>query len=196
MEMGHREYARHRGVTLGAVQKAIRDKRISLNENNKIDSVQADADWTANTDPTRNAMTLVTPVQSAREPAQMDLTAPDATLVSEKDEPDELTGNDKNASVYREHRAERERYNAAMQKLEYEERVNKLIDVEVASRIVYTSFRALRDSLGNVATRIKDQLAAATDAAVCEQLVEDEIAAVLAGIDVAKLLKESTEEEA
>lgn len=35
MLMGYREYARHRGVSLGAVQKALRDGRITASEEKK-----------------------------------------------------------------------------------------------------------------------------------------------------------------
>ena len=35
MLMGYREYARHRGVSLGAVQKALRDGRINANDEKK-----------------------------------------------------------------------------------------------------------------------------------------------------------------
>src|SRR4051812_46761212 len=59
MEMGHRAYARHRGVTLGAVQKALRDKRIFLNANGKLDPEAADRDWEANTDKSRVAVNVL-----------------------------------------------------------------------------------------------------------------------------------------
>jgi len=43
-----RAYARHRGVTLHAVQKAIRSRRIELVDG-RIDIDRADLDWTRNT---------------------------------------------------------------------------------------------------------------------------------------------------
>lgn len=43
-----RAYARHRGVTLGAVQTAIKAQRITTIDG-KIDPEKADAEWTANT---------------------------------------------------------------------------------------------------------------------------------------------------
>jgi hypothetical protein len=199
MEMGHREYARHRGVTLGAVQKAIKAERISLNENGKIDSVAADLAWEANTDSSRVAVNVLQapavpmiqlPLVSTPEAAE-DAASPPAT--DEKDPADELTGTDKSANDYRESRATRERFNALKQQLEYEQLVGQLINVDEANRIAFTFFRALRDSVMNVATRIKDQLAAESDSHACEQLVENEISAALAGIDVTKLLTEQDE---
>ncbi len=48
--MGLREYSRHRGCNLKAVQKALAAGRISK-VGDKIDSEAADAAWAANTDP-------------------------------------------------------------------------------------------------------------------------------------------------
>ena len=47
--MGQREYARHRGCTLHAVQTALKAGRITR-VGRKIDSEKADAQWEANTD--------------------------------------------------------------------------------------------------------------------------------------------------
>src|SRR3989304_739104 len=46
-----RAYAKHRGVSLPAVQKAIRAGRITTTPAGKIDSARADADWERNTTP-------------------------------------------------------------------------------------------------------------------------------------------------
>ena len=62
-----------------------------------------------------------------------------------------------------------------------------MINVDDARRIAFTSFRAIRDSVLNVAARIKDQLAAETDPHVCEELLERELSAALASVDVGKL---------
>lgn len=54
MLMGLREYARHRGVTLKAVQKAIQEGRIEvvlIDGAKKIDPKKADAMWTERTTP-------------------------------------------------------------------------------------------------------------------------------------------------
>ena len=47
--MGLREYARQRGVTEGAVRKAVKSGRILVESDGTIDPVKADADWAANT---------------------------------------------------------------------------------------------------------------------------------------------------
>jgi len=54
MLFSRREYARHRGVTVSAVQKAIETGRITLTDG-KIDPEKADKEWTENTNPAYNA---------------------------------------------------------------------------------------------------------------------------------------------
>ena len=57
--MGFREYARHRKVTLRAVQKAVEAGRIRATgqgRDRKIDSARADQDWLANTDPAAQSL--------------------------------------------------------------------------------------------------------------------------------------------
>ncbi|OFA05180.1 hypothetical protein [Duganella phyllosphaerae] len=189
MLMGYREYARHRGVSLGAVQKAVRAGRITANDEKKIDSAVADRDWDVNTDASRVA---VSAVEATAPLAQKEISfATPSGEGGDKSSTEELTGSDNNASRYRESRASREFYVAAKQKVEYEQLLGQLINVDEAKRIAFTSFRAIRDSVLNVAARVKDQLAAETDPHVCEELLERELSAALASVDVVKLNAEA-----
>ena len=189
MLMGYREYARHRGVSLGAVQKALRAGRINANADKKIDAAVADREWDVNTDASRIA---VSAVEVATPLAQKEISfAAPAGDEADKPAAEELTGSDKSASEYREHRSKREYYVAAKHQLEYEQLLGQLINVDDAKRIAFTSFRAIRDSVLNVAARIKDQLAAETDPHVCEELLDRELSAALASVDVGQLVAES-----
>ena len=47
--MSLRQYAKHRGVALSAVQKAIQSGRISTLADGRVDSDTADAEWQRNT---------------------------------------------------------------------------------------------------------------------------------------------------
>lgn len=202
MLMGYREFARHRGVSLGAVQKAIASGRIQVTEEKKIDAAAADAAWDVNTDHSRVAVNMFSPPHPVAPLAQKIFELPPAADgASRSVPPDEresgedadLSGTDRTAKEYREHRATRERYQALKQQLEYEQMSGSVISVDDAKRIVYTSFRSLRDAMLNVAPRIKDQLAATSDPLLCEQLLEAELSSALASIDVGKLLKEQEE---
>ena len=189
MLMGYREYARHRGVSLGAVQKALRAGRINANADKKIDATVADREWDVNTDASRIA---VSAVEVATPLAQKEISfAAPAGEEADKPAAEELIGSDKSASEYRENRSKREYYVAAKHQLEYEQLLGQLINVDDAKRIAFTSFRAIRDSVLNVAARIKDQLAAETDPHVCEELLDRELSAALASVDVGQLVVES-----
>ena len=189
MLMGYREYARHRGVSLGAVQKALRAGRIDANADKKIDAAVADREWDVNTDASRIA---VSAVEVATPLAQKEISfAAPAGEEADKPAAEELTGSDKSASEYRENRSKREYYVAAKHQLEYEQLLGQLINVDDAKRIAFTSFRAIRDSVLNVAARIKDQLAAEIDPHVCEELLDRELSAALASVDVGQLVAES-----
>ena len=69
MGLSIRAYARHRGVSHVAVKKAIDTGRISQLPDGTIDPVVADAQWAANTTPTRRSVTAEvreTPQASAK----------------------------------------------------------------------------------------------------------------------------------
>ena len=53
MGMSRRQYASHRGVSHTAVAKAIKTGRISLDADGSIDPERADAQWAAQTDPSK-----------------------------------------------------------------------------------------------------------------------------------------------
>ncbi len=188
MMMGYREYSRHRGVTLRAVQKAIEAGRIVVTVDKKIDSVVADRDWDANTDASRVAVAITKKKSNASALAATEGGGSDDDEVGD-------FASDKTAIRYREHRATREEFQAKKQELEYNQLAGLVINVDDARRIAYTSFRVLRDAVLNVAPRIKDQLAAESDAHACEQLLEAELVAALQSVDIAKLLVDQDERD-
>src|SRR5687767_437886 len=98
--MSLRQYARHRGLALSAVQKAIQTGRISTLPDGQIESEAADADWERNT----NAYTSAKSVED------------DAATVG--------------AGQYAKARAVREHYQARLSKMEFEEKSRKLVPME------------------------------------------------------------------
>lgn len=184
--MGYREYSRHAGVTLRAVQKAIEAGHIKVQEGKKIDSDQADRDW-------RNSNDVLRPVVSIGQPEKKSLSPAAPGSVGSRtvpDSDDEADEGDASTSEYRTHRASREKFSALKQELEYRQLAGELIPVEDAKRIASTTFRGIRDAVLNVPARLKDQLAALDDPHACERLVESALADALASIDIGKLLQE------
>jgi hypothetical protein len=153
--MSLRAYSRHRGCALSAVQKAINTGRISVQPDGKIDPAQADIQWARNTQRHAPPVTQVPPV----------------TQRGQEDDDGASFG----GSQYNKARAVREHYQARLTKIDYEERVAKLVpknEVEVAA---YNTFRQFRDHMLNIPDRIAAMVAAETEAARCYEIIAIEI---------------------
>lgn len=194
MLMGQREYARHRGCALRAVQKAIEANRISLVEVGglkKIDSDQADRDWLSKTDPAKQS--LLNPAgPSPRAPASDRIPGEERPSDDPADDDDE---EDPNTEAFRKSRAEQMAIRVERERIELDVLRSKYIEVEEAKRLVFTAFRALRDAVLNVPARIKDQCAAEPDAFHVEQIMDAELSAALEGFNPVTALRESDEDD-
>ncbi len=146
-----RAYAKHRGVSLAAVQKAIHSGRITPNANGLIDTERADAEWRAKTRPgqRRARAAPALPRDTAESPA---------------------AGLD-----YFRARAIRESYLARLAKIEFEERIAKLVDRDEVQVAAFTSGRTIRDNLLNIPDRLAATLAAETDVDRVHELLSAEI---------------------
>jgi pyruvate/2-oxoglutarate dehydrogenase complex dihydrolipoamide acyltransferase (E2) component len=143
-----RAYAKHRGVSLAAVQKAVHSGRITPNADGLIDSDRADAEWNAKTRPGQRRVAATT-----REPAE----APAAGL------------------DYFRARAIRESYLARLAKIEFEERTAKLVSRDEVQVAAFTNGRTVRDNLLNIPDRLAATLAAETDSDRVHHLLSAEI---------------------
>ena len=147
--LSQRGYARHRGVSPSAVQKAIATGRISTQPDGRIDSEQADVEWEQNT--TRHAPPIAKRGQ---------------------DEDDvSIAG----ASQYTKARAVREHYQARLAKLEFEERTAKLVSADEVRVAAFNKFRQFRDAILNLPDRLAAMLAAESEAAKCYEVLATEI---------------------
>lgn len=206
--MGFREYARHRSVTLRAVQKAIEAGRIATvgeAPHRKIDSDQADRDWRVNTDPA--AQSLLYSAGPAATTAGASNTTPEAeagmaagpgaatSAVPGITDPEDEPAPPDQTDEYRNERAKRERLRREREEIELEELRGNVVPLADAEITVFTAFRTLRDSMLQVATRIKDRCAATSDPFMVEQIIEAEIAASFARFDPAKMLQPVLDDE-
>jgi hypothetical protein len=178
MLMGYREYARHRGCTLRAVQNAIADGRISAIANSlgrkQIDSDQADAAWLTNTDPAKRS-----PLFSDGPTTPLD-SAPQSPGAEGADDFDEASGAVSASPEYRQARTEQLQIRVTKERMELEILQKRYIPAAEAVRTVFTSFRALRDRVLTVPVRVKHQLAAESDAEAIERILEAELGTALA----------------
>ncbi len=149
-----RAYAKHRGVSHAAVQKAIRSGRIATNADGLIDSDRADAEWNAKTRPGQR-----------RAPR-----AAQAVPLPEPFRPEPAGGLD-----YFRARAVRENYLARLAKIEFEEKTAKLISRDEVQVAAFTKARTVRDNMLNIPDRLAATLAAETDADKVHQILTGEI---------------------
>lgn len=188
--MGQREYARHRGCALRAVQKAIASGRITtqlVGTRAMIDSDLADRSWQENTDPAKQSLLhdagpdpLALPAAGSDKPAD--------------EEGEGVDGSEANA-VYRTARGEREQLRLERDRYELDQLRGQLISVVEAKRLAFTAFRSLRDAVLNVPSRVKDHCAAETDALRIEQLLDAELSAALGTFSSDRVLDEIDDEE-
>ena len=99
------------------------------------------------------------------------------------------------ASSYHVAKTLKEAAEARMAQLKLAQMEGSLVPLGDAKRTIFTAFRALRDSLQNVAPRIKDACAAETDAHRCEALIDAEINAALGAFKPAAALADQDDGE-
>lgn len=160
--IGIRETARRLGVSDTAVHKAIRSGRITIaqrhptNDRPLLAWPQVAEDWARQTDASRRTHvggTGDSPVRKkyAGKPEIVLPTAGGQASTS-------LPG----GPSYAQARAIREGYEARLAKLEYEERIGKLVSVEAVKVDAYKVGRQVRDALLNIPDRVAHEIAAET----------------------------------
>ncbi|MDD3677458.1 elements of external origin [Thauera propionica] len=143
MGVSIRAYAQHRGVSHEAVRKAIAAGRITLEPDGTIDPAKADAQW--------NQRTRATTANAAAQAA----------------------GEDVLSANYHKARTVREAYAAKLAKLEYEERLGKLINADEVQVTVFNLARRLRDRMQQIPRQVSAQIVAAVAANPNPREVED-----------------------
>jgi hypothetical protein len=162
--MSQRAYAKHRGVTHGAVQKAIKSGRIPVTEGQKVDPDEADRAWAANTDESK--------------PRNSVSGTPKLAVVPSVPAPSGLSGG-VTASGYQAARAMHEGFRARTAKLEYERLTGTLISADEVKVAAFKTARGAREALLAIADRQAPVLAAITDPAEIHRILTAEIRQVL-----------------
>lgn len=154
-----RKYAQHRGVSHAAVQKAIRQGRIQLTSEGKVDVEQADRDWTRNTGP-------ATPMRKS--PVEPGIsTRPSA------------------GPSFAQSRAVRELYMARLAKLEYEKQAGKLLYAEAVENALAIILRDTRDHLLALPDRLAEAVAVETNPAEVRNILSREVRETLLELSTA-----------
>lgn len=179
-----RRYARHRGVSLYAVQTAIASGRVTAvrrNEQGKIvgiNAVQADAQWAAHTDATEAARTGADPFRGAvvqPEGGQPDLVSRAAADAVPPAGPSDT-------AEYQASRAKREEYQAELSRLTLLERLGQVGSIEGFQKAVTAAAQLAQDRILQVPSRIATSLAVETDPIKIEAVLTRELKDALDGI--------------
>jgi len=191
--ISQRAYARYRGVTHRAVQKAIGTGRITTNPDGSIDPDLADSQWTANTDPAngiRNETDEVNergrldaePVgdgSGARAARRGQAVPAPRTPRSNSSEPPAPGG-------YLASRAVREAYRARREKLAFERESGALVRVEEVRAASFVAGRRIREHLLTLADRVAPVVAGVSDRFECHRIIGDEVNRLLTDIQAKK----------
>jgi hypothetical protein len=159
MGISLRAYAKARGCSLTAVQKAIATKRITRLPDGSIDAERANREWSKNT----------FAGQTIRE-----ATPPERLPMHESPAP---TGDP--VTAYLRARAVKESFQARTAELDYKERAGKLIDAARASEYAATFSAIVKDGLMAMPDRLAPMLAAVDDEKTIHRMLGAEITALL-----------------
>lgn len=173
-----RAYARHRGISHPAVLAAIKSGRIRKTAAGKIDSAAADRMWELNTDPSK-PRNSVTGNPRHRRPKG----GPSMPMGSREDSPREANGaTDHVRSGYSQAAAIQKTYQAKREKLAYEKDVGKLVDADEVRAATFKAARAARDRMLGIPARLAPVLAAVSEPAEVQRLLEEAIAVACAEV--------------
>jgi hypothetical protein len=170
--MSLRAYARHRGVSLRAVQKALASGRIAARADGRLDAATADANWARNTAPR--------PIPAANPAAKHPVIVPtpegahhhaEPRPAREPAEPPRL----ESGLEYSKARAVRESYLARLAKIDFEERTEKLVSRDEMKVAAFNRYRTFRDGMLNIPDRLAAVLAAESDPRRTHELLSTEI---------------------
>ncbi|ASJ25700.1 elements of external origin [Laribacter hongkongensis] len=182
MGLSIRAYARHRGVSHVAVKKAIDTGRITPLPDGTIDPVVADAQWAANTTPTRRSMADAASDKTTQQVSASPREIPQASARAVRETPEPPTpALSSGGTSLLQARTVNEVVKAQTNKVRLAQLKGELVDRAQAVAHVFKLARAERDAWLNWPARISAQMAAglgvephalhvALDAAVREQL--------------------------
>ena len=177
MNLSIRGYARHRGVSHTAVQKAIAAGRITKGSDGLLNPTTVDRQWNSNTDETKSRNSVSGNPIRRRRPGDPSL--PASSVPFNKGQ----TGPSAADLSYIKSRAVREGYSARLAKLEFELRSGSVISADVVRVTAFNLARRCRDMLLNIPDRISPIIAGCSDSSEVHRLLTAEIQRVCAELE-------------
>lgn len=162
--MSQRAYAKHRGVSHIAVQKAIRTGRITTTPDGMIEPARVDAEWEQNTAPRPRARGTIARTGS-----------PAGNIKQHRTEINTEDATTRVSVSYAAARAIRETFLAKLSELEYKRERGELRPIGEINAYVSGMIIRARDILLRIGPELCDRLAQESDAIKCEALITAEI---------------------
>jgi hypothetical protein len=184
MGISLRAYARMRGCSLTAVQKAIASKRITTLADGTIDPERANREWAQNTfagqtlHRTSGGHQPVSRVAAHSQPPRGGSGLPPLQHEAPSPSGDPV-------AAYLRARAVKTSFEARTAQLEYEERAGKLIPAVRASEYAATFSAIVKDALMSMPDRMGPMLAAVEDEKAIHRMLVAEVTAVLKKVNKA-----------
>ncbi len=172
MGISLRGYARHRGVTLKAVQKAIARKRIKLEPDGTVDAARADRDWAANSDVAGVLPNIIGGQQQAYRTARSMAADPEVMPAAATVAGDPL-------HAYLRARAVKETFLAKRAQAEYELMMGKLIEKTKSHEYAATFSQMVKEGMLALPDRLAPILAALDDVPSIHKVLLNEIKVLL-----------------
>lgn len=174
------DYARARGKSRTGIYKAIREGRIreSVERNDAgklvLDAELADIELARNSDPAmlRDPDAIRAGLEANRDPTAGPLFKDEPVPAKKEPEP-------KSAASMAGSRAAIAAYDARLRRLDYEERIGRLISADAVKVEIFRTNRMVRDSLLTIPDRVAPVLSAETSAEKIRAILTKEITAVL-----------------
>ena len=163
MKLSQRAYAKHLGVSEGAVRKAIKSGRISIDKNNLIDPELADRQWQENTDPSKRRNENLDIVTNNKSDIEIVNQVNNNNLVNTS------------SITYQKSRAVKETYEAKLRKLEYDIKLGKLIPADEVKVSAFNAGRITRDRLLNIPNQVAPMLVNQSDIFTVKEILKKHI---------------------
>ena len=165
--ISQREYARRRGISHTAVQRAVKSGRIST-VGGKIHPARADREWSENTDHSKPRNRITGRPKHGRPQGE----PPEPMDFGEAGGAHDGKGN---ATRYAKARAARELWQAQLVKLELDRQRGTLVRADKVRIAAFNAARGARDQLIALPDRVAAILAATQDADEVRRILEEEI---------------------
>jgi hypothetical protein len=165
-----REFARRNGVSPEAVSKAVRTGRLPAHDG-KLDPVEAQAAWDRAKDPARAGQKL------PRSTAEVPQSKPEPPRPAPAPFPSAFGG-----QSYTEAKTRRENIRAMRDQVELKRLLGEMVEVKQVRIEIDNMIRNAKSKLLGLGHKVAPRLAIESDAAKCQEIVDDEVRQILADL--------------